>query len=39
MFIMSSILLVGLVVSAVVTRLAQGSFAELSSLSYLPQEG
>jgi hypothetical protein len=38
MFILSSIVLVGLVALAVVTRLAQGSFAELSSLRYLPQE-
>jgi hypothetical protein len=38
MFIMSFVVLVGLVASAVATRLAQGSFTELSSLRYLPQE-
>jgi hypothetical protein len=38
MFIMSFIVLVCLIASAVATRLAQGSFTELSSLRYLPQE-
>jgi hypothetical protein len=38
MFIVSSIVLAGLVAAAVVTRRAQESFKEFRALPYLPQE-